>query len=260
MRPLAGDSGGELEFPAPPGFTIVRLASEHCEAASWMAARAFADAIHSGRGGWPMLDIERSGRIQPRDIKVIYDGWSSPVARRSVATGTSLIALDSSGVVVGCALCEDFFDLGDKVAPGVREEPADPGEHLGDFYSIELMRELDATYAASVGADLRRGHSFHIAELAVAEEAGGRGLGTALVAAAARLGRRLGFRVAMGEATNALSCSAFVRAGFQVKASTEYVRWRHGREGARPYSLAPPGMACSLVVMPLEEQPASTCS
>ena len=117
-----------------------------------------------------------------------------PLLRQNIADGLSVVACDglASGRVVGCLLSERFG--------GAMSEAWD--EDIQDRFApiFRLLEELDSSFfSAFPGHDPK--DYLHECMLACHPDAGGRGVGSALLRASAEVGRRHRFRGAIAEAT-----------------------------------------------------------
>jgi len=161
------------------------------------------------------------------------------------ATGLSLVAMDQHGEITGFLLCHDLtydvFRALEERGPSVERETL-------DLLRIDgaLLDELDR--AICDPGKIQNGEYLHIVQLGIAASFRGKGLATALVAEAVKLGMHHGFRWALSECSSASSRRTHEKCGFREAHHIPYDSYvLHGR---KPFNAIPGG--CTLMVKELK--------
>ncbi len=128
------------------------------------------------------------------------------------AEGLTVIARSAAtGDMIGALLAEDSGS-----------EPPDGLEQLSPKFTpiFDILGQLDAEYSG--GQARQRGHSVHVFLLGVALSHAGQGVAQRLVVECLANARRLGYRLAVTEATNKTSQQVFRKLGFTEQVRRSY--------------------------------------
>ena len=131
---------------------------------------------------------------------------------RAADEGLTIVArLAGTGEIVGALLTEDCASA----------MPAGMDQLSPKFEPIfDILGQLDSEYRA--GQEIRHGERMHLFLLGVSERAAGQGVAKQLVAACLENGARLGYRLAVTEATNKTSQHIFRKLGFVERVTLSY--------------------------------------
>ncbi len=150
-----------------------------------------------------------------------FSGWMRGACPTAARTGLSIVArAEGGGEPLGALIAEDG------AAPYAATVPASADDPIH-----ALLSGLDAEYRA--GRTVRPGEWLHLFLLVVADEAGGQGLASRMIAACVDRAARRGWRHAYTEATHPGSQRAFARLGFEPRLRRDYARW--GFRGDLPF-------------------------
>jgi ribosomal protein S18 acetylase RimI-like enzyme len=138
---------------------------------------------------------------------------------KAEAEGVTIVARTAgTGEMIGALLAEDS---GSAVPDGM--------DRLSTKFDpiFDILGQLDKEYRR--GETPRPGESLHLFLLGVAQRFAGQGVAQRLVATCLENGARLGYRVAVTEATNRTSQHIFRRQGFVERVRRSY--WDHRFDG-----------------------------
>lgn len=160
---------------------------------------------------------------------------------RSVEDGTGAVVRDSgTGAMVGAITCVDILeDVRDRFP-----ELSGP-EYHAKLPDLAFVSALEHPFSQENG--VVPGQCALIAQVAVAEEARGRGVASALAESACQAARSHGYEMIVAVCTTPASRQAHLKGGFQVDRTLRYDRYEY--EGRHPYA----GLdgECALMVKPL---------
>lgn len=159
----------------------------------------------------------------------VFLPFARAYCQRAAEDGTGVVARDG-GAIVGVVTCLDLLE-------DVRERFPDlHGERFAAKRpDMAFVGCLEGPYVAEHG--FAPGECAHIAQVAVAEEARGRGLATAMLEEACRAAARRGYRRVVALCTGPASRRAHEKAGFRVERTMRYDTYEH--EGRRVFADVP---------------------
>lgn len=159
----------------------------------------------------------------------VFLPFAEAYCRRAAEDGTGVVAREGA-VLLGVLTCLDLLE-------DVRERY--PELHDARFAAklpdLAFVACLEGPYVEEHG--LGPGECAHIAQVAVLEEARGRGIATALLEEACRAARRRGYRRIVALCTGPASRRTHEKAGFRVEKTLRYDTYEH--EGRRVFAAVP---------------------